>query len=129
MPASPITARSAATTPSSGARGVVSVFAVKRRSPISNATSVKVPPISRPSRIAGEGAAISHRDLRPHLHHAAGRDVEEVGGVAGALGKPDEEAVLPARPAPPPVRPECAPPQEERGRHDVRDPALAARDG
>src|SRR5712691_7921365 len=41
-----------ATTPSSGARGVVSVFAVKRRSPISNATSVKVP-ISRPSRMEG----------------------------------------------------------------------------
>jgi len=35
----------------SGAPDVVSVFAVTRRPPASSATSVNVPPMSRPSRI------------------------------------------------------------------------------
>ena len=52
-PASAVTERRAATTACSGARGVVSVFAVKRRSPTSNATSVNVPPMSRPMRMLG----------------------------------------------------------------------------
>src|SRR6266545_3688409 len=75
-----------------------------------------------------EMSSASHRDLRPDLDHAAGRDVEEVGGVARAFREPDEQAILPARHAGARVRLERAARQEERGRHDVEDPALAARD-
>jgi hypothetical protein len=50
-PAAAITLRTASSPPASGALGVVSVFAVKRRSPTSSATSVNVPPMSIPSRI------------------------------------------------------------------------------
>src|SRR4029077_10110532 len=53
-PASAVTEPSAAKTPFSGAAVVVRVLTVKRRSPSSSATSVKVPPISTPRRIVGE---------------------------------------------------------------------------
>ena len=50
MRASASTALIAAITPRSGAAGVVNTFAVKRRPPLSSATSVKVPPMSTPRR-------------------------------------------------------------------------------
>src|SRR4029079_12420283 len=40
---------------------------------------------------------ISDRDLGADFHDASGRDLEEVGGVRGALGEADEQPVLPAR--------------------------------
>ena len=52
-PAAAVTWRTAASTPSSGARGVVRIFAVKRASPTSSATSVNVPPMSTPRRMVG----------------------------------------------------------------------------
>jgi hypothetical protein len=36
----------------------------------------------------------SHRDLRPDLDHAPGRDLEEVGGVVGVSGQRDEHPVF-----------------------------------
>src|SRR5215471_18028449 len=50
-----MTARIAASTPRSGALAVVRILEVKRRSPSSSATSVKVPPISTPRRAVGAG--------------------------------------------------------------------------
>src|SRR5215470_13938610 len=38
-----------------------------------------------------------HRNLRADLDHAAGRNVEEVGGVARRFRQADEQPVLPAR--------------------------------
>src|SRR5579872_1525878 len=49
-PASTMTDRIPSRTARSGASGVVSVLALYRLSPTSRATSVKVPPISTPSR-------------------------------------------------------------------------------
>src|SRR5262249_40375781 len=54
-PAVAVTERKAASTPSCGAWGVVGIFAVKRRSPTSRATSVNVPPMSTPTLTVGEG--------------------------------------------------------------------------
>ena len=53
-------------TPSSGASGVVSTFAVIRSGPRSSTISVKVPPISTPIRTAAPAPAIavSRRDSR-----------------------------------------------------------------
>ncbi len=50
MPASASTAPIAASTPAPGASRVVRILVLHRRSPCSRATSVKVPPISTPSR-------------------------------------------------------------------------------
>jgi hypothetical protein len=46
-----ITERKAASTPASGACAVVRIFSVNRRSDVSSATSVKVPPMSTPTLI------------------------------------------------------------------------------
>ena len=59
------------------------------------------------------GRAASHRDLRAQLHHPAGGDVEEVGGVGGVLHQEDEQLVLPQRHAATGPR---APPSGGRGR-------------
>jgi hypothetical protein len=58
-----MTARTAASTPCAGEREVVKIFAVKRRSPASSATSVNVPPISMPSLAAGNVVLPSRTDL------------------------------------------------------------------
>ncbi len=52
-PAAASTARVPSMTAASGAFGVVSTLATKRRSPASSTMSVKVPPISTASRAAG----------------------------------------------------------------------------
>src|SRR5262249_18738436 len=39
----------------------------------------------------------SNRNLGSNFDHAPGGDLEEVGGVARRLGKPDEQPILPAR--------------------------------
>src|SRR5262245_38855794 len=61
MPASVMTACNADSTPSSGARNVVRVFAVNRRSPTSSATSVNVPPMSTPIRAEWVLSGVSTR--------------------------------------------------------------------
>src|SRR3954468_6684369 len=71
----------------------------------------------------------SDRDLGADLYHPAGRNLEKVGGVGGALGETDEQPILPARHAGMRRRLQRAPRQEERGRHDVEVPALLPRDG
>src|SRR6478609_10759198 len=65
-------------------------------------------------------------DLRSHLHHTSGRDLEEVRGVAGGFGETDEELVLPERHARMRCGPDRAAGQEERRRHDVELEALLA---
>src|SRR4029077_19884903 len=73
-------------------------------------------------------ALTSDRDLGADLDDPAGRDLEEVGRVAGALGEADAELVLPEGHAGMGGRADRAPRQEERGRHDVELEALPAQD-
>jgi hypothetical protein len=54
--------------PRSGASRVVRVFADQRSSPTSTATSVKVPPMSAPTRAIGKAALPSNRSV---VHVAA----------------------------------------------------------
>ena len=73
------------------------------RAVIVTATSPHVPkqPLRKSQNMSGRGALDG--DLRAHLDHPPGRDLEEVGGVARRSGKTDEEPVLPAGHA----RPRC----------------------
>ena len=84
-----LTERKAASTPSSGACGVVRILAVNRRSPTSSATSVNVPPMSTPSLTVGEGVT---RERSSHClrRHVLNRLVAQEGGnprIALQLGE------------------------------------------
>ena len=70
----------------------------------------------------------SDRHLGSHLHHPAGREMEEVGGVRCRAGEPDEQPVLPARHAGMGRHLDRTARQEERRRHDVEGPAELAGD-
>src|SRR5262249_16557132 len=78
-PAVAVTERKAASTPSCGACGVVRIFAVKRRSPASSATSVNVPPMSTPTLTVGEGVT-GERSSQCLLQHVLNRLVAQEGG-------------------------------------------------
>ena len=79
MPACAVAELIAVSTPSSGALGVVSVFAVKRRSPTSSATSVNVPPISRPSRILDEDITLANsRRVRRRVVRTANDNLRQI---------------------------------------------------
>src|SRR6185369_1804192 len=67
--------------------------------------------------------------LRADFHDPSGRNLEEVGGVAGRTRQVNKQVILPGRHAGGRRRLERAPRQEERRRHDVELPAVFAGDG